>query len=38
MIGFVTGLLVGGVVGFLTAAVLSVGSEEDEIMFDDEDM
>ena len=38
MIGFIVGCLVGGCVGFLTAAVLSVGSEEDEIMFDDEDM
>ena len=37
MIGFITGLLVGGAVGFITAAIMSVGSEEDDRYFDEED-
>lgn len=32
MIGFITGLLVGGAVGFITAAMLSVASDEDDWM------
>lgn len=38
MIGFITGLLVGGVLGFSVGAILTVGSEEDDIMFDDEEI
>ncbi len=34
MIGFIVGCLVGGAVGFVTAAVLSVGSEEDDYITD----
>lgn len=32
MISFITGLLVGGAVGFITAAMLSVASDEDDWM------
>ena len=38
MIGFIVGCLVGGCVGFITAAVLATGSEEDDIMFADEEI
>ena len=38
MIGFIVGILVGGAVGFVTAAFLTAGSEEDDWMFDDEDI
>ena len=32
MIGFIAGLLVGGAVGFITASMLSVASDEDDWM------
>ena len=34
MIGFIVGCLVGGCVGFITAAVLATGSEEDDYFND----
>lgn len=44
MIGFIAGLLVGGAVGFVTAAFMQAASEEDDMMvselnmFDDEEI
>lgn len=38
MIGFITGLIVGGAAGFITGAILTVGSEEDDLMLDEFNM
>ena len=37
MIGFIVGCLLGGCVGFITAAVLATGSDEDDFYFREED-
>ena len=38
MIGFITGLIVGGAAGFVVGAILTVGSEEDDLMLDEFNM
>ena len=38
MIGFIVGCIIGSVLGFSVGAVLSVGSDEDDNMFDDEEI
>ena len=37
MIGFIVGTMLGSVLGFIIGAVVSVGSEEDDLYFDEED-
>lgn len=38
MIGIIVGCILGGTAGFLIGAVMSVGSDEDDNMFDDEEI